>query len=344
MTESIEQGDVNRIPVESPPGPVKSFAFAASDLIARRREASIAFVAVVLFVYFAASTPAFMGVDNMRVISQYTASVAILAIAEAMLLISGEIDLSLGHIYAMTPFLMYFGTEAGLPLPVAVVLALLGAGVVGLLNGIMTVATGVPSFITTLGMLFFLQGFTLTISDGFPKNAPEDGISDILGGARFAGFIWAAVVMVLVHILLVNTRWGIYTVATGGNPVGAREAGIQVKRIKVGNFVLAAMLAGFTGISEAIRVTSIDPLAGGSNLMFLGIAAAVIGGTALAGGSGTVIGAFLGAVVLGVLRDGLIVKGISSFTYNIILGIFIIASMFLNAAANHLRIRMRKFA
>jgi simple sugar transport system permease protein len=214
---------------------------------------------------------------------------------------------------------------------------------VGLVNGIMTVATGVPSFITTLGMLFFLNGFTLTISDAFPKPAPEGGISDILGGARFSGFIWAAVFMVLVHVLLVNTRWGIYTVATGGNPVGAREAGIQVKRIKVGNFVLAAMLAGFMGISEAIRVTSMEPLAGGSQLMFFGVAAAVIGGTALAGGSGTVVGAFLGAIVLGVLRDGLTIKGISSSTYNIILGIAIIASMFLNAMANRLRIRMRKF-
>jgi simple sugar transport system permease protein len=104
------------------------------------------------------------------------------------------------------------------------------------------------------------------------------------------------------------------------------------------------MLAGFSGISEAIRVTSMEPLAGGSQLMFFGVAAAVIGGTALAGGSGTVIGAFLGAFVLGVLRDGLTIKGISSFTYNIILGIFIIASMFLNAAVNHFRIRMRKFA
>ena len=103
------------------------------------------------------------------------------------------------------------------------------------------------------------------------------------------------------------------------------------------------MLAGFMGISEAIRVTSMEPLAGGSHLMFYGVAAAVIGGTALAGGSGTVIGAFLGALVLGVLRDGLTIKGISAFTFNMILGIAIIASMFLNAAANRLRIRMRKF-
>ena len=135
----------------------------------------------------------------------------------------------------------------------------------------------------------------------------------------------------VIHIVLVNTRWGIYTVATGGNPVGAREAGIQTKRIKVGNFVLAAMLAGFMGISEAIRVTSMEPLAGGSQLMFLGVAAAVIGGTALAGGSGTVVGAFLGALVLGVLRDGLTIKGINAATFNMILGIAIIASMFLNA-------------
>jgi simple sugar transport system permease protein len=86
-----------------------------------------------------------------------------------------------------------------------------------------------------------------------------------------------------------------------------------------------------------------EPLAGGSQLMFLGVAAAVIGGTALAGGSGTVVGAFLGALVLGVLRDGLTIKGINAATFNMILGVAIIASMFLNAAANRLRIRMRKF-
>ena len=117
--------------------------------------------------------------------------------------------------------------------------------------------------------------------------------------------MWAVVFTVVLHIVLTNTRWGVYTVATGGNPVGAREAGVQTKRIKVGNFMLAATLAGFSGISEGIRIDSLDPLAGGSQLMFYGVAAAVIGGTALAGGSGTVIGAFLGALVLGVLRDGL---------------------------------------
>jgi simple sugar transport system permease protein len=193
-------------------------------------------------------------------------------------------------------------------------------------------------------MIFFLDGFNLTISDGFPKPAPEGGFAEVLGGARFSGFIWAVVITVLLHVILASTRWGVHTVATGGNPVGAREAGVPTRRIKVGNFMLAAALAGFAGISDAIRVSSIDPLAGGANFTFLAVASAVIGGTALAGGSGTVIGAFLGALFLGILRDGLIINGISSFTYFMVLGLAIIASMILNSAANRLRIRMRRYA
>ena len=112
-----------------------------------------------LFVYFAVSTPDFLGTDNLRVIGQFTAAIAILAVAQVMLLISGEIDLSLGNIYGMTPFVMWFGTEWGLPLPLAVIFGLFGAALVGAINGILTVTTGVPSFITTLGMVFFLNGF-----------------------------------------------------------------------------------------------------------------------------------------------------------------------------------------
>lgn len=349
MTGTVESEERNGDltagpPLDAPPGSVRSLGLRTLDLISRRKEASIAFVLVVLFAYFGASTPDFLGTDNLRVIGQFTAAVAILAVGEVMLLISGEIDLSLGNIYGMTPFLMWFGTEWGFPLPLAVVFGLLGAAAVGAINGILTVTTGVPSFITTLGMLFFLNGFTLTISDGFPKPAPVGGFADVLGGARFSGFIWAVVITVIVHVILASTRWGVHTVATGGNPIGAREAGVPTRRIKIGNFMLAAVLAGFAGISEAIRVDSIDPLAGGPDFTFLAVASAVIGGTALAGGSGTVIGAFLGALFLGVLRDGLTIKGVSSFTYSMVLGIAILLSMILNSAANRLRIRMRRYA
>jgi simple sugar transport system permease protein len=350
MTGTVESEERNGELTAGPPSGAppttgaRSVAFRTMDLISRRKEASIAFVVVVLFVYFAVSTDDFLGTDNLRVIGQFTAATAILAVGQAMLLISGEIDLSLGNIYGMTPFIMWFGTEWGMPLPVAVVFGLLGAAAVGAINGILTIATGVPSFITTLGMIFFLNGFTLTISDGFPKPAPEGGFADVLGGARFTGFIWAVVITVIAHVVLASTRWGVHTVATGGNPIGAREAGVPTRRVKVGNFMFAAVLAGFAGISESIRVSSIDPQGGGPDFMFLAVASAVIGGTALAGGSGTVIGAFLGALFLGILRDGLTVKGISSFTYFMVLGLAIIASMILNSAANRLRIRMRRYA
>ena len=233
------------------------------DLISRRKEASIAFVLVVLFVYFGVSTPDFLGTDNLRVIGQFTAAIAIIAVGEVMLLISGEIDLSLGNIYGMTPFLMWFGTEWGFPLPLAVVFGLLGAAAVGAINGILTVTTGVPSFITTLGMIFFLNGFTLTISDGFPKPAPEGGVRR---RAR-----WRPVLRV--HLGRGDHRDrprdpGEHALgrAHRGHRAATRSARARPvcrrKRIKVGNFMLAAVLAGFAGISEAIRVDSIDPLAG----------------------------------------------------------------------------------
>jgi simple sugar transport system permease protein len=351
MTDTVESeandGPTVAGPATEPAAPPPSAVSRVADVIARRREASIAFVAVVLIAYFWITVDSFGTTNNFRVITQFTASVAILAIAQVMLLVAAEIDLSLGHIYAMAPLLMWKATEWGWPLPLAIIFALAGAAFVGLVNGTITVTTGVPSFITTLGTLFFLQGFNVRISEGYPKPAPEGTLADWLGGANvsdfmWSGFVWAVAFTVILHVVLTNTRWGVYTVATGGNPVGAREAGVLTKRIKVGNFMLAGALAGFSGISEGIRIASLDPLAGGSQLMFYGVAAAVIGGTALAGGSGTVIGAFLGALVLGVLRDGLVIGGSSTNTFNMILGVAIVASMILNVGADRIRLRMRK--
>jgi simple sugar transport system permease protein len=314
----------------------------AADLISRRRETTITFVTVVVFCYFWVANDAFFTTNNLRVVTQFATPVAILAIAQVMNLVGGEIDLSLGNIYAFAPFVMVSAQDWGLPLPAALVFAVVVASLVGLVNGAITMMTGIPSFITTMGMLFFLNGVTLTISDAFPKTPARGGFAEWIGGADFSGFWWAVGLTVILHVLLTKTRWGVYTIATGGNPVGASEAGIQISRIKIGNFMLAAALAGFAGISEGIRVHTFLPLAGGPDLMFLGVAAAVIGGTALFGGSGTIIGAFLGAFFLSVLRDGLTIEGISANTYNIILGAAIIASMVLNAAANRVRLRLRK--
>lgn len=310
----------------------------AVDVFISRREASIAVVALALIVYFGAVNSAFLTAGNAQVIAQFTAAVAIIAAGEVMLLICGEIDLSAGHVFAFTPFVMLFAMDAGIPMLAAIVVAIAAAGIVGLINGVITVRFGLPSFIATLGMLFLLNGTTLIISGGFPKPAPREGaIVGIFGGFPFAGMVWALVLAAVMHVVLTNTRWGVYTFATGGNPVGAREAGVPTGRVKIGNFVITAALAGFAGVLESTRIASVDPLGGGADLMFAAIAASVIGGTALAGGSGTVIGGLLGALVLGVLRDGFTIQGISAFTFNVILGAAIIISMILNVRVARLR-------
>jgi simple sugar transport system permease protein len=203
--------------------------------------------------------------------------------------------------------------------------------VVGLVNGVVTLLLHVPSFVTTLGTMFLLNGLTLTISHGTPVTPPDNpGFAFFMGGWGYSEIVWALLVTAVMHVVLRHTRWGLHTIASGGNPVGASEAGIRVSRIKIGNFVLTGFLAGLTGILESFRISSIDPQAGGTQIMFLAVAAGVIGGTPLAGGSGTIIGGLLGAVVLGVLSDGFTLIGINAFMFNIILGAAILAAMVVN--------------
>ena len=155
------------------------------------------------------------------------------------------------------------------------------------------------------------------------------------------GMIYALVslgVVVVYHVVLTRTRWGLHTISVGGNLIGATEAGIRVNRIKIGNFMMASMLGALAGILEAFRINSIDPnIGGGTALTFTAISAAVIGGTALAGGSGTVIGALLGALILAELQNGFNLIGISANPFNIILGSAILLSMIANQYLSRLR-------
>jgi simple sugar transport system permease protein len=139
------------------------------------------------------------------------------------------------------------------------------------------------------------------------------------------------------HIALRHTRWGLHTVAVGGNIIAAAEAGIAINRIKVANFVLTSTLGGLAGLLEAFRVGSIDPLAGGSNIMFLGVASGVIGGTAIAGGAGTIVGGLVGGIMLGVLQDGFTLQGINAFTFDIVIGAAILIAMIANIHLARLR-------
>lgn len=304
----------------------------ALDAFARWQEASILVVALLLIAWFENANHDFLLSNaSLENLSQFVAPAAIIACGEIMLMIGGEIDLSAGMVFALSPFVMYFAADAGVPVFLAMLLGLLAAGVVGLANGVITLLLGVPSFVTTLGTLFLVNGLTLTISHGTPVTPPGSAsYAQVFGAWGYSEILWALLVTFVLHMVLRNTRWGLHTTASGANETGAREAGIGVTHLKIGNFIIAAMLAGFTGCLEAFRIGSIDPQAGGNQIMFLAVASGVIGGTSLMGGSGTIIGGLIGALVLGVLNDGFTLIGINAFTFNIILGAAILGAMLFN--------------
>jgi simple sugar transport system permease protein len=302
------------------------------DTFLRWKEASILVVALILVAYFEYANRDFLLTSaSLENLSQFIAPAAIIACGEIMLMIGGEIDLSAGMVFALAPFVLYFASDAGVPVVSATLLGLLAAGVVGWINGAVTVLLGVPSFVTTLGTLFLINGLTLTISRGTPVSPPETpAFAAVMGNWGYSEICWALLIVLVMHVVLRHTRWGLHTIAAGANPIGAKEAGIHVNRLKIGNFVITGVLAGLTGILEGFRISSFDPQAGGNQIMFLAVAAGVIGGTPLAGGSGTIIGGLIGAAVLGVLSDGFTLIGINAFTFNIILGAAILGAMLFN--------------
>jgi simple sugar transport system permease protein len=308
----------------------------------RQRESTVFVVAVLLFIYFALKSASFVTGTNLPILfTQDSAPYIIIALGEVLLLICGEIDLSVGFTYTLAPFLAYFlNTYDHVPGVLAIIISLIMGLAIGWVNAFLTITIGLPSFITTLGTGFVLLGIVDTTSHGEPVSIPPDMASDVhwLGG-NWAPFIWAVVLTLIMHIVLTRTRWGLHTVSVGGNLMGAREAGIHVNTIKYGNFMLTGLLGALVGLQNAFVTQSIDPTAGGYQPMFYAVTAAVIGGTAMLGGTGTVIGAFLGAVVLGMLTDGFLILGVSANPLDIIFGAAVLIAMIANVQLARLRER-----
>jgi simple sugar transport system permease protein len=315
---------------------------ATLGLLGRQREATVFVVAAVLLLYFGIRyNSTFVSQTNLsNLLSETAAPIIIIAIGEVFLLICGEIDLSAGFVFTFAPFLMHYLIDFyGWPAWPAIIVSLLFGVVVGWFNGFLTVTMGLPSFITTLGTGFILLGLTLTTSHAYPANIPTStiGIGRWIGAAPWSQFVFAVVLTVIFIVVLQRTKWGLHTVATGGNALGAREAGIKTGRIKYGNFMLTSTLGALVGLQTAWYTNTIDPSAGGYQPMFYAVTAAVIGGTAMLGGSGTILGAFLGGIVLATLINGLNVAGVSANPLDIVFGLAILLSMIANVRLARLR-------
>src|SRR5229473_1954258 len=338
MSETAEQRADVGVPQAGSPAPggggLLALARRGGAVFIRQREATVFVVMVVLLIYFGLASSTFFSKSNItNLLSGYAAPIIILSIGEVLLLISGEIDLSVGFVFLFAPFLMHFLIDFyGVPVIPAILISLFLGVVVGWVNGFLTVTVGVPSFITTL-----------TTSHAYPANVPASAQS--IGkylGSQNGGYVWSAIIWALAlvaffHIVLTRTRWGLHTIAVGGNLLGARESGISVARIKYGNFMICGLMGAIVGLMTAFYDNTIDPSAGQYTPMFYAVTAAVIGGTAMLGGTGTIIGALLGAIVLATLQDGLSILGISANPLNIIFGTAILVAMVANVRLARLR-------
>ena len=328
-------------------------------LLSRYREASIAVVAVCLVVYFQiGSKGQFLSLQFLSVVLRETGRLGLIAVAEVMLMITGEIDLSVSSTFSFAPYLMaLMAVKWGVPLAVGALIGLALGVLVGFFNGWITVRLRVPSLITTVGTLFLLQGIVVSIYDSQPIVAPvqepfnalfgenvADPASTVLSWrdvTAFTPFLWTVLVVAGVALVLNRTTFGLHTVATGSNIIGAREIGVRTDRIKIQNFMIAGGCAALAGIINTAQFTSADPQAGSPFLTLQAIAAAVIGGTSLLGGSGTVVGALIGAFVVASLNNGLVMVGAQATVSDVYLGAAIVAAMILNVQVDRLRTRKR---
>jgi simple sugar transport system permease protein len=333
----------------APGGPAESRARGGAPMrLLRRlltlREGSIIVVTLVTFVYFAVSTSNFATGGSFKALLPYFAPLAMIAAGEVFVMILGEIDLSVGAVYLFTPFIWHVFHHAGVPLYLSIILSVLVAMGIGAVNGVFVAYVGIASFVATLGMLFLLDGLALVISHSTPIQVPGTKIggitqfAQIFGGGTYSELFWAVGIVIILQVVLSFTRWGLYTVSVGSNRLGAAEAGVRTRMITIRNFVLCAGIAGFVGILEVVRVTSATPDPSGSNTILLQVvAAAIIGGTLMTGGDGTIVGAFIGALFLGILTEGLTIKGVSANYLDLYLGIAILIAMTLNTIVRRVR-------
>jgi ribose transport system permease protein len=279
---------------------------------------------IILCVVMTILSPYFLTFNNLFNVGTQIAVIAILALGQTFVIVSGGIDLSVGSVLGLAGIVFGWATAvANLPLPVALALGIGSGALAGLVNGMLITLGNLPPFIATLAMLSAASGLALVISDGQPLS-PIPRVILSLGSGDLFGFLPLPVIVMLVMWALTvgilrSTYSGRCMYAIGGNEEAARLSGISISRQKLIIYTLSGLFAGIAGILLTARLASGDPQAGFTYELDA-IAAVVIGGASLSGGVGNASGTLIGALILGVLRNGLNLLNVSAFWQQVIIG------------------------
>jgi erythritol transport system permease protein len=298
--------------------------------------ARAALVLVLLVITFSVLTPVFFTTNNLAILSKHVAISALLAIGMTFTILTGGIDLSVGSVaglggivagYLIAHGVIIHGVPHYPSTPVVIILAILVCLIIGLLNGWLIARAAVPPFIATLGTMYIARGTALLISSG--KTFPGISVPVWLTVFLFASAAFIARKMPI----------GRHIYAIGGNERAARLAGINVPRVKVFTYLFSAACAGLVGLIIASQLEAAHP-ATGESFELNAIAAVVLGGTSLMGGRGSITGSLIGALVIGVLADGLVMLGVSEFWQIVITGVVIVVAVAIDQLQTRVQARL----
>ena len=265
----------------------------------------------------------FFTASNILNVLRQISVVAIVAVGMTYVIITGGIDLSVGSVLALTAVLSAVLMKQGVNMFLAIIAGLLLGALLGFINSLLiTSRIGMPPFIATLAMMGIARGLTLVVTGGVPIFGLPDAFG-FFGGGYLLLIPVPVIIMLLIfaicHIHLTYTVGGVQLFSVGGNPEAARLSGINVNGVKTKAYIISGVTAAIAGVILASRLTSIEPLAG-TGYELTAIAATVIGGASLFGGAGSLIGTLLGAMIMGVLSNGLNLLNVSTYWQQVVIG------------------------
>lgn len=294
--------------------------------------------------YFSISSKHFLSLENLMSITEHMAEFGIMSMGMMLTILVSGIDLTVSSVCGLTSIIIITVMKSGAPMPIAILVGLCAALLMGTFTGIFVAKLGVPPMLLTLAMSMLFTGISYVICEGnalsgFPESYFFLGQGEILG-IPVQTLLFAIIVLVM-FIVLRFTPWGLQIYAIGNNPKAARYSGTAVMKVTMSAYIISGLLSGIAGVVMSSRVASAR-LDLGSSYQTNCIAAAVLGGTSIAGGEGSPIGTLLGVTILSMLSNGLNHVGVSSFIQQLIIGVTLVAVVVINS--NILPVLSRKNA
>jgi len=285
-------------------------------------------------------TPHFLTVPNALNVMEQTSINAIVAVGMTYVIISGGIDLSVGSVLALSGVVLAAALKADWPAPLAIAAGLGVGAATGSINGLVIAFGRLPPFIMTLGMMSVARGAALLATDGRPISGFDAGFRSIATGRVLgvpAPIVLTLAIYAIAHFVQSRTRFGRYVYGIGGNEEATRLSGVNVRFHKTMVYVVSGLTSAIAAVLLTARLNTAQPIAG---IMYEldAIAAVVIGGTSLSGGDGHLGGTLIGALTMGVLRNGLNLLGVSSFLQQLVIGVVIIVAVLVDVMVKEKRV------